>query len=64
MRAYLEVARQRHSALIAANKLRVAKRMGKFSTWSDDDATQQLAANRARTLSSSTGARIVECASY
>src|SRR5215813_11663606 len=53
-RRYLEVVRQRHSATIAANKLRVAKRTGKFSTWSDDAAAQQVAANRERTVSSST----------
>ena len=53
-RCYLEVARQRHSATIAANKLSVAKRTGKFSTWSDDAARQQVAANRERTVSSST----------
>src|SRR5262245_54157893 len=63
MRAYLEVATQRHSALMAAKKLSVAKRTGKFCTWSDDAATQQLAANRERTVSSSTEPRIVACAS-
>ena len=54
LRRYLEVVRQRHSAAIAANKLSVAKRTGKFSTWCDDAATQQVAANRERTVSSST----------
>jgi hypothetical protein len=53
-RRYLEVIRQRHSPIIAANKLSVTKRTGKFSTWSDDAATQQVAANRERTVSSST----------
>jgi hypothetical protein len=53
-RCYLEVVRQRHSATIAANKLSVAKRTGKFSTWSDHAARQQMAANRERTVSSST----------
>jgi hypothetical protein len=53
-RRYLEVVRQRRSATIAANKLSVAKRTGKFSTWIDDAATQQVAANRKRTVSSST----------
>src|SRR5262249_54727962 len=53
-RRYVEVVRQRHSAAIAANKLSVAKRTGKFSTWSDDAATQQVAAKRERTVSSST----------
>ena len=53
-RCYLEVARQRHSATIAANKLSVAKRTGKLSIWSDDAARQQVAANRERTVSSST----------
>jgi hypothetical protein len=58
-RPYFEVVRQRHSAVIAANKLSVAKRTGKFSTWSDDAATQQVAANIERTVSSSTDSRIV-----
>jgi hypothetical protein len=53
-RRYLEVVRQRHSASIVANKLSVAKRTGKLSTWSDDAATQQVAANRERTVSSTT----------
>src|SRR5215813_12478106 len=53
-RRYLEVVRQRHSATIAANKLSVAKSTGKFSTWSDHAAAQQVAANRERTVSSST----------
>jgi hypothetical protein len=53
-RRYFEVVRQRHSAVIAANKLSVAKRTGKFSTWSDDAATQQVAAKRERTVNSST----------
>ena len=53
-RCYLEVVRQRHSATIAANKLSVAKRTGKFSTRSDDAARQQVAANRERTVSSGT----------
>jgi len=56
---YLEVVRPRHSAVIPANKLSVAKRTGKFSNWSDDAATQQVAANRERTVSSNSGARIV-----
>ena len=59
-RHYLEVVRQRHSAAVAASKLSVAKRTGKFSTWSDDAAIQQVAANRERTVSSSTGTRIVD----
>jgi hypothetical protein len=53
-RRYLEVVRQRHSATMAANKLSAAKRTGKFSTWSDDAAAQQMAANRERTVGSST----------
>jgi hypothetical protein len=53
-RRYLEVVRQRRSATIAANKLSVAKRTGKFSTWSDNAAAEQVAANRERTVSSST----------
>jgi hypothetical protein len=52
-RRYVEVVRQRHTADIAANKLSAAKRTGKFSTWSDDAATPQVAANRERTASSS-----------
>jgi hypothetical protein len=63
LRRYLDVVRPRHSAVIAANKLSVAKRTGKFSTWCDDAATQQVAANRERTVSSNTDARIVACAS-
>jgi hypothetical protein len=39
---------------MAANKLSVPKRTGKFSTWSDDAATQQVAANRERTVRSNT----------
>src|SRR6267142_665365 len=54
LRRYLEVVRQHHSATIAAKKLSVAKRTGKFSIWSDDAARQQVAANRERTVSSST----------
>src|SRR5262245_31019296 len=50
---YLEV-RRRHSAAIAASKLSVAKSTGKFSTLSDHAATQQVPANRERTVSSST----------
>jgi hypothetical protein len=53
-RRYFEVVRQRHSAVIPANKLSVAKRTGKFSTWSDAAATQQVAAKRERTVNSST----------
>jgi hypothetical protein len=51
---YIEFLRQRRSADIAANKLTAPKRTGKFSTWSDDAATQQVAANRERTVRSNT----------
>jgi hypothetical protein len=42
------------SADIAANKPSVPKRTGKFSSWSDAAATQQVAANRERTVRSNT----------
>jgi hypothetical protein len=54
IRRYVEFLRQRLSADMAANKLSVPKRTGKFSTWSDDAATQQVAANRERTVRSNT----------
>jgi hypothetical protein len=45
---FLLFVRQRRSADIAVNKLSVPKRTGKFSTWSNDAATQQVVANGER----------------